>query len=63
MKKFDMTIQFTVEALNRHKAWIVTQGIIQKHLRGLASVLSEHELSDKETEDSVAVNEPIKTQR
>ena len=63
LKKYSMTIQFYVEAEGRTKAWDITREIVQKHLRNLADVISAHELSDSEAEESKAVNEPIKATR
>ena len=60
MKKWDVNVTFTIQAPDRHNAFIEAGEVIAKHLRNLADLNTVYELTDKEAEDSIAVNEPIK---
>ena len=62
MKKWDVNVTFTIRAPDEHNTFIEAGEVIARQLRNLADLNTVHELTDKEAEDSIAVNEPIKAQ-
>ena len=61
MKKFEVTIQFVVEAPDRHIAWLYSQDVCQRHLRDLATVKAVSIDPLPNPQEWIAINEPIKT--
>ena len=61
MKKWDVNVTFTIQAPDRHNAFIEAGEIITKHLRNLADLNTVHELTEEEAKDTIAVNEPVRT--
>ncbi len=59
MKKWETEIVFAIQAETRHEAWRIAQEIIEKHHRGLASIIR---VRLEPNPDLIAVNEPIKAQ-
>jgi len=59
MKKWDVNVTFTIQAPDRHNAFIEANEVIAKHLRNIADLNSVHELTNTEAKDVIAVNEPI----
>lgn len=61
MKKWDVQIQFTIQAKTWGQAWILSENLCQTKLRGLADVvrISTQPLSGKQAQETIAVNEPI----
>lgn len=57
MKKWNVTITFTIQANTKTKAWDLAKELIDKHLRNLADVHSVDELPNPE--GWIAINEPI----
>ena len=60
MKKWQVTIECTIQAETREEVWEIGRELIDKHLRGLASVASVELGPIPNPEQWIAVNEPIK---
>ncbi|KKN76925.1 hypothetical protein LCGC14_0365770 [marine sediment metagenome] len=58
MKKYNVSVTFTIQATSRNQAWDLAEELIDKHLRNLANVHSVTELPNPDW--WIAVNEPIK---
>ena len=58
MKKWETEIVFAIQAETRKEAWAIAEDIIEKHHRGLASVI-RISLTPWEDDETIAVNEPI----
>ncbi len=63
MKKWDVTVKFTIQAETRPEAWDIARGICEKKLRDLAYVQSVGVDPLPDPDDWIAVNEPIKARR
>ena len=61
MKKWNVKVEFTIQAADRKIAWELSKEICRKHLRDLAVVtaVTRNPVDD----DWIAVNEPIKATR
>ena len=62
MKKWNVKIEFTIQADDRMKAWELSREICYKHLRDLATVTAVSSNPLPDPEEWIAVNEPIKAQ-
>ena len=62
MKKYDVTVTFTIQAEDRKGAWLEGAKVCERHLRDLAHIDKVHELTLEDMEFNIAVNEPIRAQ-
>ena len=63
MKKWRATIEVTIQAETRKEVWATGRDLIEKHLRGLATVTSVALAPVPDPDDWIAINEPIKGRR
>ena len=63
MKKWNVTVNFNIQAEDRGQAWLEAAKVCEKHLRDLANIerISEVELLD--ASKIIAINEPIRRMR
>ena len=62
MKKWNVTINFAIQAEDRHEAWLETTKVCQRHFRDLANVERVSEIKLLDPSQVIAVNEPIRKQ-
>ena len=63
MKKWRATIEVTIQAETRKEVWATGRDLIEKHLRGLATLTGVTLDPVPDPDDWIAINEPIKEQR
>lgn len=59
MKKWDVTIKFSIQAKTRTEAWELSKAICRDKLRDLANVVmvSSEALSERHADTTIAVNQ------
>ena len=62
MKKWDVTVKFTIQSETRKEAWDIGKRICEEKLRDLAYVHSVSMEPLPDPEEWIAVNEPIRPQ-
>lgn len=60
MKKWNVKIEFTIQAEDRTKAWTISRELCDKNLRGLAQVMAVSSNPLPDPDEWIAINEPIK---
>jgi len=63
MKKWRATIEVTIQAETRKEVWATGRDLIEKHLRGLATLTSVALDPVPDPDNWIAINEPIKEQK
>ena len=63
MKKWNVTINFAIQAEDRKQAWLETTKISQRHFRDLAMIEEVSEIELLDTSQVTVVNEPIKARK
>ena len=61
MKKWQVTIETTIQAEERSEAWRIAAALMEKHLRGLATVMSVSREPVADPQGWIAINEPIRS--
>ena len=61
MKKWNVIIQFTIQADSRGQAWVLAESLCRTKLRDLANVerVSLDPLTEEDAKQTIAINEPI----
>lgn len=60
MKKWNVKVEFTIQAEDRKVAWELSREICRRHLRDLAQVMAVSTNPLPDPDEWIAINEPIK---